>query len=79
MMNHILGPYVNKFEIVYLDDIIIYSKTKKENLVRVKKVLNFRSEHQLYAKPSKCILGVQNLNFSGHVISKAMVKRKILK
>lgn len=50
MMNNILRPYLDKFAIVYLDDIVIYSKTKEEYLEHVEKVLKALSDHRLYAK-----------------------------
>lgn len=74
MMNNILWPYLDKFAIVYLDDIVIYSKTKEEHLEHVKKVLKALSDHRLYAKPSKCIIGVKSLEFCGHVVGNGVVK-----
>jgi hypothetical protein len=54
LMNDIFRDYLDKFVIVYLDDILIYSKTKEEHLQHVAVILQTLREHQLYAKLSKC-------------------------
>jgi hypothetical protein len=54
LMNSVLGDYLDKFATVYLDDVLVYSKTPEEHLVHLELVLQRLREHQLYAKLSKC-------------------------
>ena len=69
MMNDILRPYLDKFVIVYLDDICIFSKTPEEHLKHLQLVLTALKEHNLIAQATKCEFGVQSMDFLGHVIS----------
>ena len=52
-MNNVLHKYLDKFVVVFIDDILIYSKSKEENEEHLKTVLQELREHQLYAKFSK--------------------------
>jgi hypothetical protein len=54
LMNNILSKYLDKFVLVFIDDIIIYSKTKEEHEEHLRLVLQVLREHQLYAKYNKC-------------------------
>ena len=54
LMNKIFMPYLDKFVIVFIDDILVYSKDKAEHAKHLKIVLQTLREHQLYAKFSKC-------------------------
>jgi len=56
LMNNIFHDYLDKFVIVYLDDILIYSKTKEEHLQHVRTILETLRKHKLYAKDTKCEL-----------------------
>lgn len=69
MMNHILRPYLRKFVVVFLDDILIFSKTWEDHLNHVQIVLEALKENQLYCKPSKCQFGAKELLFLGHRVS----------
>ena len=69
MMNHILRPYLRKFAVVFLDDILIFSKTWKEHLSHVEMVLQSLEKNQLYCKPSKCQFGATEILFLGHRVS----------
>jgi len=69
LMHDVLLPHLDEFVIVYLDDILIYSKSQEEHLEHVEKVLKLLREHQLMAKPSKCEFGVPSVDFLGHVLS----------
>jgi hypothetical protein len=80
LMNDIFREYLDKFVIVYLDDILIYSKTKEEHMQHLHKVLNTLREHKLYAKIKKCELVQEKVEYTGHFISKdgiAVDPRKI--
>lgn len=79
MINTIFWPYLDKFPIVYLDDDVIYYNTKEEHLEYVEKVFKVLSNHQLYAKPSKWIIGAKSLEFFGHVVENSTVKLRTSK
>ncbi|KAK1614477.1 hypothetical protein QYE76_019994 [Lolium multiflorum] len=68
LMNKIFMKYLDKFVIVFIDDILIYSKDKEEHAKHLKIVI--LREHQLYAKFSKCEFWLESVEFLGHVITK---------
>nr|KYP33155.1 Transposon Ty3-G Gag-Pol polyprotein [Cajanus cajan] len=68
-MNRIFHPYLDKFVVVFIDDILVYSKTKEEHKEHLKVVLQTLRERQLYAKLSKCDFWLEEVSFLGHVIS----------
>ena len=70
LMQQVFKPYLDDFVIVFLDDILIYSKTETEHVDHVKKVLKKLREHKLYAKASKCEFFKQSIDFLGYVITK---------
>lgn len=67
LMNGIFKPYLNLLVIVFIDDILIYSKSTEEHL-RV--VLELLREKRLYAKFSKCEFWLNSVSFLGHMVSK---------
>ena len=69
LMQRILRPYLDKFAIGFLDDILIYSKTLEEHNKHVRLVLDKLREHQLYAKESKCEFFQTKIGFLGHIVS----------
>jgi hypothetical protein len=54
VMNSILAPFLDRFVLVYLDDILIYSKSMDEHVEHLKSVLAALREHKFYCKRSKC-------------------------
>jgi len=58
LMNSIFKPFLRKFVLVFFDDILIYSKSWKDHVEHVDRVLQLLEEKQLYAKRSKCFFGV---------------------
>ena len=68
LMQTMLGGTLDDFTIVFLDDILIFSKTLEEHRVHVRKVMDLLRKHQLYAKPSKCELFKEQVEFLGHVV-----------
>ena len=54
LMNQVFQPYLDRFVIVFIDDILVYSNTRAEHAKHLKLVLKSLREHQLYAKFSKC-------------------------
>jgi hypothetical protein len=68
-MNSIFMPKFDKFVVVFIDDIMIYSKNKEEHVRHLRIVLKRLREHQLYAKFSKCAFWLEEIQFLGHVLS----------
>nr|GEX53931.1 putative reverse transcriptase domain-containing protein [Tanacetum cinerariifolium] len=68
LMNRVCKPYLDKFVIVFIDDILIYSKDKKEHEEHLKAILELLKKEKLYAKFSKCEFWIPNVQFLGHVI-----------
>jgi hypothetical protein len=54
LMNNVLSKFLDKFVLVFIDDILIYSKNREENEENLRLVLQLLREHHLYAKFSKC-------------------------
>ncbi|WVZ76068.1 LOW QUALITY PROTEIN: hypothetical protein U9M48_024070 [Paspalum notatum var. saurae] len=80
LMNRVFMDYLDKFIVVFIDDILIYSKTEEENEVHLRLVLQRLREHKLYAKLKKCEFWIDVVPFLGHIISKggiAVDPRKI--
>ena len=68
MMNKVFMEYLDKFVVVFIDDIMVYSKNKEEHKEHLRLVLEKLREHQLYAKFSKCEFWLKEVGFLGHVI-----------
>lgn len=74
LMNDVFRQYLDKFVLVYLDDILIYSKTPDEHLDHLQRVFSLLRQHQLYGKLSKCDFGKDICDFLGHVITSSGIK-----
>jgi len=70
LMNNVLCPYLDKFVIVFIDDILIYSKNEEKHAKHLAAVLRLLREHQLYAKLSKFNFFKTEVHYMGHVVSK---------
>ncbi|GJV94020.1 putative reverse transcriptase domain-containing protein [Tanacetum coccineum] len=68
LMNRVCKPYLDRFVIVFIDDILIYSKKKKEHGEHLKSILEVLKKDQLYAKFSKCDFWLDSVQIYGHVI-----------
>jgi hypothetical protein len=69
LMNGVFKEYLDKFFIVFLDDIFIYSKSKEKHEKHLRMVLQFLRENKLNAKISKCIFCQKKIHYLGHIIS----------
>ena len=69
LMNNVFSRYLDKFVLVFLDDILIYSKNEEEHEEHLSLTLQFLREHQLYAKLRKCDFYRDRIQYLGHIIS----------
>ncbi|GJT65005.1 putative nucleotidyltransferase, ribonuclease H [Tanacetum coccineum] len=69
LMNRVCRPYLDKFVIVFIDDILIYSKTQEEHVEHLRLVLRLLKKEKLYAKFFKCEFWLREVQFLGHVIN----------
>ncbi|WVZ49169.1 hypothetical protein U9M48_000546 [Paspalum notatum var. saurae] len=69
MMNSVFMNELDKFVVVFIDDILIYSKSEEEHKEHLRIVLNRLREHKLYAKFSKCAFWLKEVSFLGHILS----------
>nr|GEW86152.1 reverse transcriptase domain-containing protein [Tanacetum cinerariifolium] len=68
LMNRVCKPYMDKFVIVFIDDILIYSKNKEDYEEHLKTILDLLKNEKLYIKFSKCDFWLESIHFLGHVI-----------
>ncbi|GJU98612.1 putative reverse transcriptase domain-containing protein [Tanacetum coccineum] len=69
LMNRVCKSYLDKFVIVFINDILVYSKSKEEHEVHLRLVLEFLKKEKLYAKFSKCEFWLQEVHFLSHVVN----------
>ena len=69
MMNKVFMEYLENFVVVFVDDILVFSKTEEEHAEHLRLVLQKLREHQLYAKRSKCEFWLKEVSFLGHIVS----------
>ena len=74
IMNNALRDFLGKFVIVYLDDIVIYSDSDSEHKQHLEQVFETLQKNDLFARPSKCIIGAPELEFCGHIVGQGLVR-----
>jgi hypothetical protein len=68
-MNYVFMPELDKYVVVFIDDIVVYSKNEEEHVQHLRVILQQLRDHQLYAKFSKCAFWLKEDPFLGHIIS----------
>ena len=74
VMNRVFRPFLDQFVIVFIDDVLVYSRSEEEHEQHLRLVLQTLREHQLYAKFSKCEFWLEQVQFLGHVIPGAGIQ-----
>ncbi|KAI3753681.1 hypothetical protein L2E82_25742 [Cichorium intybus] len=74
LMNRVCRPFLDKFVIVFIDDILIYSKSRDEHRFHLQQVLDLLRDEKLYAKFTKCEFWLREIQFLGHVINEDGIK-----
>ena len=69
LMNSVFMPELDKFVVVFIDDILVYSENEEDHVEHLRVVLTRLREHKLYAKFSKCEFWLRKVPFLGHVLS----------
>jgi hypothetical protein len=73
LMNKIFMEYLDKFVMVFIDDILVYSRNEEEHEEHLRLVLHKLLDHRLYVKFSKCEFWLKQVAFLGHIISKGRI------
>ncbi|GKC07705.1 putative reverse transcriptase domain-containing protein [Tanacetum coccineum] len=73
LINRVCKPYLDKFVIMFIDDILVYSKDEEEHGKHLKIILKLLKKERLYAKFSKCDFWLDSVQFLGHVIDRSGV------
>jgi hypothetical protein len=73
LMNTFFMEYLDKFVLVFIDDILVYSRSEEEHEEHLHLVLQKLRDHRLYAKLSKCEFWLKHVAFLGHIISKGEI------
>ena len=69
LMNRVFKPFLDRFVIIFIDDILVYSDNREEHQEHLRIVLETLRAHKLFAKFSKCEFWLSSVSFLGHVIS----------
>ena len=79
LVNSILHEFLDKFVLVYLNDILIFSKNEEEHAKHLEMVFAKLREHRLLAKPFKCGFALEEVEYLGHIISAEGIKVDLTK
>ena len=73
LMNSVFSKYLDMFVLIFLDEILFYSKNEEEHEEHLRLTLQVLREHQLYAKLSKCDFYRDRIQYLGHIISEEVI------
>ena len=79
LMNRVFQPYVDQFVVVFIDDILVYSKDEREHEQHLRIVIETLREKKLYAKLSKCDFWLKEVSFLGHIVSVEGIRVDLIK
>ena len=79
LMNRVFRPYVDQFVVVFIDDILVYSKDAHEHEQHLRIVMETLREKKLYAKLSKCDFWLKEVSFLGHIVSVEGIRVDLIK
>ena len=79
LMNRVFHPYFDQFVVVFIDEILVYSKDAQEHEHHLRIVLQILREKQLFAKLSKCDFWIKEVSFLGHIVSVEGIRVDLLK
>ena len=74
IINDLLRSYLDKFMIIYLNDILIYFKNNEKHTQHIKLMIEVFRKHEFYAKPSKCNFYQKHIKFCEHIIDDEKIK-----
>ena len=74
LMQRVFHPYLDQFVVIFLDDILIYSKSEEDHVRHLRLVLQTLRDQKLYAKFSKCEFWLSSVTYLGHIISKEGIR-----
>ena len=69
LMNWVFKPFLDELVVAFIDDILVYSKTKEQHVDHLQMVLETLEKHKLYVKLKKCEFWLKKVHFLGHVVS----------
>ena len=74
LMNRVFKQYLDLFVIVFMDDVLIYSRNEEEHVSHLRIVLQTHKDRQLFAKFSKCEIWLQSVAYVGHIVSQKGIR-----
>ena len=79
LMNRVFRPYVDQFVVVFIDDILVYSKDAQEHEQHMRIVIETLRDKKLYAKLNKCDFWLKEVSFLGHIVSVEGIRVDLIK
>ena len=73
-MNKVLHPFLDRFVVVYLDDIVVYNKSLEEHASHLRQVFQALSDNELYVKKEKCAFAQPEVMFLGHIVGRGKIR-----